>query len=165
MARESLLSGRGEFPGLRQPGFSSSGGDRAQRRRDCGDVRALPALFQLNLMHLAAAKLLKTMELDREYQAGEVTRRFDTPMAAINGMLCALVEGGLVLVRSVPSRIIRVERLSFAPQPPSPVVADTGTQTAVATPPFARQNHGWLRDHGTSLLGVRSLAMLVRPSR
>ena len=116
-------------------------------------------------MKLSSAKLIQTMESGCEYEAGELARRFDTSTAQINDMLCTLVEEGLVRMSSHSSRIIRFARLSFAPQPPSPVVADTDTQTTVATPPVTRQMHGSLRGYEASLLSVRNLAMLARPSR
>jgi hypothetical protein len=117
-------------------------------------------------MKLTSASLLQTMESGREYQAGELARRFDTSTAQINNMLCTLVEEGLVRMSSHSSRIIRFERLSLMPRPPSPVAAaDTDAQTTVATPPVTRQMHGSLRGYEASLLSVRSLAMLARPSR
>jgi len=116
-------------------------------------------------MTLTSARLLQTMESGREYQAGELAGRFDTSTAQINDMLCTLVEEGLVRMSSHSSRIIRFERLSFAPQPPSPVAADRSTQTTIATPPVTRRMHGSLRGYEASLLSVRSLAMLARPSR
>jgi len=105
------------------------------------------------------------MESGREYQAGVLASRFDTSTAQINDMLCTLVEEGLVRMNSHSSRIIRFERLSFTPRPPTPSAADTDAQTTVATPPVTRQMHDSLRGYEASLLSVRSLAMLARPSR
>lgn len=102
------------------------------------------------------------MESSREYLGGELARRFDTSTAQINDMLCTLAEEGLVRMSSHSSRIDRLERLSFAPQAPTPLVSDTASRAAVSPPPFARQMNGWLWDYEVSLLSVHSLAMLVR---
>ncbi|MFX1767795.1 hypothetical protein PWP93_35475 [Paraburkholderia sp. A1RI-2L] len=108
--------------------------------------------------------MLEIMESSRECQSGELARRFDTSTAQINGMLCTLLEEGLVRMSNHSARIIRLERLSLAFQPPTPLVSDTATRAAVSTPSFAPQRHGRLRDYEASLLSVQSLAMLVRPS-
>ncbi|WP_266232680.1 hypothetical protein [Paraburkholderia sp. CNPSo 3076] len=115
-------------------------------------------------MKLTSARMLEIMESSREYLAGELAWRFDTSMAQINDMLCTLAEEGLVHMSSHSSRIVRLQRLSFVPQPPKPLVSDMATCAAVSTPPFARQMHGWLRNYEASLLSVQSLAMLVRAS-
>ncbi|MEX3985928.1 hypothetical protein AB4Y45_44470 [Paraburkholderia sp. EG287A] len=91
-------------------------------------------------MKLTAAKLLETMESDREYLAGELARRFDTSMAQMNDMLCTLVEEGLVHMSSHSSRIIRFVRLPRSLQSRSP-------------------------GHEGSLQSVCSLAALTRTSR
>jgi hypothetical protein len=109
-------------------------------------------------------KILEIMESSRECQSCELARRFDTSMAQINDVLCTLAEEGLVRMSNHSSRIIRLERLSFASQPPTPLVSDTATQAAVSTPPVAPRRRGRLRDYEASLLSVHSLAMLVRPS-
>ncbi|MFT0172283.1 hypothetical protein ACLKMY_25295 [Paraburkholderia mimosarum] len=113
-------------------------------------------------MKLTSAKMLEIMESSREYLAGELARRFDTSIAQIHDMLCTFAEEGLVRMSSHSSRIVRLERLPFASQPPTPLVSDT--RAPVCTPAFARQMNGWLRDYEVSILSVHSLAMLVRPS-
>jgi hypothetical protein len=135
------------------------------RRRDPGNGSTFSALFLGNPMKLTSAKMLEIMESSREYLAGELAWRFDTSMAQINDMLCTLAEEGLVRMSSHSSRIVRLERLSFAPLPSTPLVSDTATRAPVSTPPFARQMHGWSRNCEASLLGVHSFAMPVRPSR
>ncbi|WP_254345468.1 hypothetical protein [Paraburkholderia sp. CNPSo 3274] len=75
-------------------------------------------------MKLTSAKMLEIMESSREYLAGELARRFDTSMAQIHDMLCPLAEEGLVHMSSHSSRIVRLQRLSFVPQPPKPLVSD-----------------------------------------
>ncbi|WP_246089385.1 hypothetical protein [Paraburkholderia guartelaensis] len=143
----------------------TSGFFMRRRRRDPGNGSTFSALFLGNPMKLTSAKMLEIMESSREYLAGELARRFDTSMAQINDMLCTLAEEGLVRMSSHSSRIVRLERLSFAPLPPTPLVSDTATRAPVSTPPFARQMHGWSRNCEASLLGVHSFAMPVRPSR
>ncbi|MEM5402681.1 hypothetical protein [Paraburkholderia unamae] len=98
-------------------------------------------------MKLNSARMLEIMESSREYLAGELARRFDASMAQINDMLCTLAEEGLVHMSSHSSRIVRLQRLSFVPQPPKPLVSDMATSAAVSTPPFTRQMNGWLRDY------------------
>ena len=117
------------------------------RRRAPGDGSIFSALF-----------LGSPMKLMR---AGLAIRYVD---GADQRMLCTLAEEGLVHMSSHSSRIVRLQRLSFVPQPPKPLVSDMATCAAVSTPPFARQMHGGLRNYEASLLSVHSLAMLVRPS-
>ena len=131
---------------------------------DSSDVKIFSALFLGHPIILTSAKMLEIMESSREYLAGELARRFDTSMAQINDMLCTLAEEGLACMSSHSSRIVRLERLSFASQPPIPLASDTATRAAVSTPPFAGQMNAWLRDYEVSILSVHSLAMLVRPS-
>ncbi|MEX3968776.1 hypothetical protein AB4Y42_42820 [Paraburkholderia sp. EG286B] len=135
------------------------------RRRDPGDGSIFSALFLGSPMKLNSARMLEIMESSREYMAGELAWRFDTSMAQINDMLCTFAEEGLVRMSCHSSRIVRLQRLSFVPQPPNPLVSDMATRAAVSTPPFARQMHGWSRNCEASLLGVHSFAMPVRPSR
>ncbi|MGF6641628.1 hypothetical protein [Paraburkholderia sp. MM5477-R1] len=116
-------------------------------------------------MKLTSGKLLRLMKPGRAYQAGELARRFDTSTAHVNDMLCTLVEDGLVRMNSHSSRIIRFERLTFWPEPPSRPTVGTGistSATSVATQPVTRQLHGSLRGYDASLASVRSLAMLTR---
>ena len=140
-------------------GFSCAGGDGTP-----GDGSIFSALFLGSPMKLTSARMLEIMESSREYMAGELAWRFDTSMAQIHDMLCTLAEEGLVHMSRHSSRIVRLQRLSFVPQPPKPLVSDMATCAAVSTPPFARQMNGWLRDDEVSLQSVHSLAMLVRPS-
>ena len=142
----------------------TSGFFMRRRRRDPGNGSTFSALFLGNPMKLISAKMLEIMESSREYLAGELARRFDTSMAQINDMLCTLAEEGLVRMSRHSSRIVRLERLSFASRPPTPLVSDTATRAAVSTPPFARQMNAWLRDDEASILNAHGLAMLARPS-
>ncbi|MEM5312506.1 hypothetical protein [Paraburkholderia sp. JHI869] len=91
-------------------------------------------------MKFTAARLLESMESDREYQAVVLARRFDMSMAQINDMLCTLVEEGLVRMSTHSSRIIRFVRLPRAPR-------------------------SRLSGYEWELQSVRSLAMLARTSR
>ncbi|MEX3917442.1 hypothetical protein AB4Y43_14575 [Paraburkholderia sp. BR10872] len=86
------------------------------RRRDPGDGSIFSALFLGSPMKLNSARMLEIMESSREYLAGELARRFDTSMVQINDMLCTLAEDGLVRMSSQSSRIVRLQRLSFAPR-------------------------------------------------
>ncbi|RKE23933.1 FeoC-like transcriptional regulator [Paraburkholderia sp. BL23I1N1] len=119
-------------------------------------------------MKLTSGKLLRLMKPGRAYQAAELARHFDTSTAHVNDMLCTLVEDGLVRMNSHSSRIIRFERLSFRPEPPSRPTVGTGVSTSassptsVATHPVTRQLHGSLCGYEASLASVRSLAMLTR---
>ena len=140
----------------------TSGFFMRRRRRDPGNGSTFSALFLGNPMKLTSAIMLEIMESSREYLAGELARRFDTSMAQINDMLCTLAEEGLVRMSSHSSPIVRLERLSFASQPPTPLVSDS--RAAVSTPPFARQMNAWLRDDEASILNAHGLAMLARPS-
>ena len=135
-----------------------------RRRRDPGDGSIFSALFLGSPMELISVRMLEIMESCREYLAGELAWRFDTSTAQINDMLCIPAEEGLVRMSRHSSRIVRLERLSFASQPTTPLVSDTATRAAVSTPPFARQMNAWLRDDEVSILNAHGLAMLARPS-
>ncbi|REE06517.1 hypothetical protein B0G71_8195 [Paraburkholderia sp. BL27I4N3] len=113
-------------------------------------------------MKLTSGKLLQLMKPGRAYQAHELAKRSDTSTAQVKDMLCTLVEDGLVRMNSHSSRIIRFERLSVLPEPPSRPIVGTGISTSVATQPVTRQLHGSLRGYEASLASVRSLAMLTR---
>lgn len=112
-------------------------------------------------MKLNSARMLEIMESSREYLAGELARRFDTSMVQINDMLCTLAEDGLVRMSSHSSRIVRLQRLSFAPRTIGTACIRHGYTRSCIHLLFARQMHGWFLDYEASLLRVHSLAMLV----
>jgi hypothetical protein len=116
-------------------------------------------------MKLTSGKLLRLMEPDREYCPSELAERFETSTARVNGMLCTLVEDGLVRMSSHSSRIIRFERLAFEPaQPGAPARKADDTLTSIATPPVTRTLQGSLRGYEASLASLRGLAMAARHS-
>ncbi|MDR6496279.1 hypothetical protein J2797_006206 [Paraburkholderia terricola] len=115
-------------------------------------------------MKLTSGKLLGLMEPGRIYRASELAERFNMSTAQVNDILCTLVEAGFVRMNSHSSRILRFERLSFEPDPPSRAAVDTDAPATVATPPVTRTRQGPLRDYEASLASVQSLAMAARYS-
>ncbi|RKE23922.1 hypothetical protein B0G76_8622 [Paraburkholderia sp. BL23I1N1] len=115
-------------------------------------------------MKLTSGKLLDLMEAGRTYRASELAECFDTSTAQVNDMLCTLVEAGFVRMNSHSSRILRFERLSFEPDPPSRAAVDTNAPATVAIPPVTRTQQGSPRGYEASLASVRSLAMAARHS-